>query len=194
MEKSNDVNSESFKKFILKDEGKRGYVICFKGEANTTIRSFFRGLFLFLFTRRITSMSSYTNKPLRVIYNNYVDRIKSGKIKKFPKESVEKCISELKNEYELENKKFLSQNTSKLVMRARVLQRASCYLDALSKGYRNDYLADGAIKRYSNTDNTVRSGIKGAVEGFFGGLFWYAIGFFIFIAILAIIVFIVEHF
>lgn len=194
MEKSNDINSESFKNFILNDEAKRGYVICLKGEANTTLRSFFRGLFSILFTRRITSMSSYTNKPLRVIYNNYVDRINSGEIKQFPKESVEKCISELKHEYELESKKFLSQNTSKLVMRVRVLQRASCYLDALNKGYRNDDLVDGAIKRFSNTDNTVRSGFKGAFEGFFGGLFWYAIGFFILIAILSIIVFTVEHF
>ncbi|MFL2569766.1 MAG: hypothetical protein ACJ0QH_03555 [Flavobacteriales bacterium] len=99
MEKSSDLNSESFKRFISNDEAKRGYVIFFKGEANTTLRSFFSGLFSFIFTRRITSMSSYNDKPLRVITNNYVDRINSGLIKKFPKECVEKCISELKNEY-----------------------------------------------------------------------------------------------
>ena len=45
MENSGDLNSESFKKFISNDEGKRGYVICLKGEANTTLRSFFSGLF-----------------------------------------------------------------------------------------------------------------------------------------------------
>jgi hypothetical protein len=194
MENSGDFNSESFKKFISNDEGKRGYVICFKGEANTTLRSFFRGLFSFIFTRRITSMSSYNDKPLRVITNNYVDRINSGLIIKFPKESVEKCISELKNEYGEENKKFWSQNTSKLVRRARILQRATCYLNALNNGYRNDDFLEGNIKKYKNTDNTIKSGLKGAFEGFFGGILGYAIGLFILMAILYIIVFIVELF
>ncbi|MFZ4680736.1 MAG: hypothetical protein ACOYLP_11265 [Flavobacterium sp.] len=194
MENSGDLNSEFFKKFISNDEGKRGYVICFKGEANTTLRSFFSGLFSFIFTRRITSMSSYNDKPLRVITNNYVDRINSGLIIKFPKESVEKCILELKNEYGEENKKFWSQNTSKLVMRARILQRATCYLNALNNGYRNDDFLEGNIKQYKNTDNTIKSGLKGAFEGFSGGILGYAIGLFILMAILYIIVFIVELF
>lgn len=194
MENSGDLNSESFKKFISNDEGKRGYVICFKGEANTTLRSFFSGLFSFIFTRRITSMSSYNDKPLRVITNNYVDRINSELIIKFPKESVEKCILELKNEYGEENKKFWSQNTSKLVMRARILQRATCYLNALNNGYRNDDFLEGNIKQYKNTDNTIKSGLKGVFEGFFGGILGYAIGLFILMAILYIIVFIVELF
>lgn len=194
MENSGDLNSESFKKFISNDEGKRGYVICFKGEANTTLRSFFSGLFSFIFTRRITSMSSYNDKPLRVITNNYVDRINSGLIIKFPKESVEKCILELKNEYREENKKFWSQNTSKLVMRSRILQRATCYLNALNNGYRNDDFLEGNIKQYKNTDNTIKSGLKGVFEGFFGGILGYAIGLFILMAILYIIVFIVELF
>ena len=194
MENSSDFNSESFKRFISNDEAKRGYVIYFKGEANTTLRSFFSGLFSFIFTRRITSMSSYNDKPLRVITNNYVDRINSGLIIKFPKESVEKCISELKNEYEKENKKFWSQNTSKLVIRARILQRASCYLDALNNGYKNDDFFEGNIKQYKNTDNTIKSGLKGAFEGFFGGILGYAISFFVLIAIVYIIVFIVELF
>lgn len=194
MENSSDLSSESFKKFISNDEGKRGYVICFKGEANTTLRSFFSGLFSFIFTRKITSMSSYNEKPLRVITNNYVDRINSELIKKFPEESVEKCILELKNEYREENKKFWSQNSSKLVMRARVLQRASCYLDALNNGYKNDDFLQGSIKRYKNTDNTIKGSLKGAFEGFFGGILGYAIGLFILMAILTIIVFIVELF
>ena len=194
MENSGDLNSDTFKKFISNDEGKRGYVICFKGEANTTLRSFFSGLFSFIFTRRITYMSSYNDKPLRVITNNYVDRINSGLIIKFPKESVEKFISDLKNEYAEENKKFWSQNTSKLVTRARILQRATCYLNALNNGYRNDDFLEGSIKQYKNTDNTIKSGLKGAFEGFFGGIITYAIGFFILMAILYIIVFIVELF
>ena len=194
MENLSDFSSESFKKFISNDEGKRGYVICFKGEANTTLRSFFSGLFSFIFTRRITSMSSYNEKPLRVITNNYVDRINSGLIKKFPEESVEKCILELKNEYGEENKKFWSQNSSKLVMRARVLQRASCYLDALNNGYRNDDFSQGSIKQYKNTDNTIKGSLKGVFEGFFGGILGYAIGLFILVAILKIIVFVVELF
>ena len=184
MENSSDLNSESFKKFITNDEAKRGVVFSFKGEANTTLKSFFSGLFSFVFTRRITSMCSYNDKPLRVITNNYVDRINSGLIKKFPKESVEKYISELKNEYGEENKKFWSQNTSKLVMRARTLQRASCYLDALNKGHRIDDFFEGNIKQYKNTDNTIKSGLKGAYEGFFGGILSYAIGL---IALMAII-------
>ena len=194
MENSSDLNSESFKKFITNDEAKRGVVFSFKGEANTTLKSFFSGLFSFVFTRRITSLSSYNDNPLRVITNNYVDRINSGLIKKFPKESVEKYISELKNEYGEENKKFWSQNTSKLVMRARILQRASCYLDALNNGYRNDDFFEGNIKQYKNTDNTIKSGLKGAFEGFFGGILGYAIGLFVLMAILYIIVFIVELF
>ena len=49
MENSSDFNSESFKRFISNDEAKRGYVIYFKGEANTTLRSFLVGSFrLFL--------------------------------------------------------------------------------------------------------------------------------------------------
>ena len=184
MENSSDLNSESFKKFITNDEAKRGVVFSFKGEANTTLKSFFSGLFSFVFTRRITSLSSYNDNPLRVITNNYVDRINSGLIKKFPKESVEKYISELKNEYGEENKKFWSQNTSKLVMRARILQRASCYLDALNKGHRIDDFFEGNIKQYKNTDNTIKSGLKGAYEGFFGGMLSYAIGL---IALMAII-------
>ena len=184
MENSSDLNSESFKKFITNDEAKRGVVFSFKGEANTTLKSFFSGLFSFVFTRRITSLSSYNDNPLRVITNNYVDRINSGLIKKFPKESVEKYISELKNEYGEENKKFWSQNTSKLVMRARTLQRASCYLDALNKGHRIDDFFEGNIKQYKNTDNTIKSGLKGAYEGFFGGILSYAIGL---IALMAII-------
>ena len=184
MENSSDLNSESFKKFITNDEAKRGVVFSFKGEANTTLKSFFSGLFSFVFTRRITSLSSYNDNPLRVMTHNYVDRINSGLIKKFPKESVEKYISELKNEYGEENKKFWSQNTSKLVMRARTLQRASCYLDALNKGHRIDDFFEGNIKQYKNTDNTIKSGLKGAYEGFFGGILSYAIGL---IALMAII-------
>ncbi|OUV45568.1 MAG: hypothetical protein CBC71_00175 [Rhodobacteraceae bacterium TMED111] len=194
MEKSSDLNSESFKRFISNDEAKRGYVIFFKGEANTTLRSFFSGLFSFIFTRRITSMSSYNDKPLRVITNNYIDRINSGLIKKIPKECVEKCISELKNEYKKENKKIWSQNTSKVVIRARILQRVSCYLDALNNGYRNVDFFEGNIKQYNNTDSTIKSGLKGVFEGFFGGILGYAISFFVLIAILYIIVFIVELF
>jgi hypothetical protein len=37
-------------------------------------------------------MSSYNEKPLRVITNNYVDRINSGSIKKFPMKSIEQCL------------------------------------------------------------------------------------------------------
>lgn len=194
MENLGDLDSESFKKFISSDEARRGYVISFKGEANTTLKSFFFGLFSFVFTREITSMSSYSDKPLRIITNNYVDRINSGLIEKFPKETVEKCISELKNDYNEENKKFWSQNTSKLVMRARILQRAYCYLDALNNGYRNDDLLVGNIKEFKNTDNTIKSGLKGALEGFFGGMLGYVIGIFILLAVLYIIVFIVELF
>jgi hypothetical protein len=194
MENSGDLNSESFKKFISNDEGKRGYVICFKGEANTTLRSFLSGLFSFIFTRKITTMSSYNDKPRRVITNNYVDRINSGLITKFPKESVEKCIWELKNEYGEENKKFWSQNTPNLVKLARILQRATCYLEALNNGYRNDDFLEGNIKQYKNTDNTIKNGLKGAFEGFFGGILRYAIGFLLLMAILYIIVFIVELF
>jgi hypothetical protein len=190
MENPVDLNSESFKKFISNDESKRGYVFSFKGEANTTLRSFFNGLFSLIFTRRITSMSSYNDKPLRVITNNYVDRINSGLIIKFPKESVEKCISELKNEYERENKKFWSQNTSKLVIRARILQRANCYLNALNNGYRNDDFVEGKIKKYKNTDNTIKSGLMGAFEGFFGGL----LSLFIVMAIFYIIGLIIDLF
>jgi len=41
MKNSSDLNSESFKKFISNDESKRGYVIYFKVEHNTSLRSFF---------------------------------------------------------------------------------------------------------------------------------------------------------
>jgi hypothetical protein len=191
---TSSLDSESFKKFISNDEAKRGYVICFKGEANTTLRSFFSGLFSFIFTRRITSMSSYNEKPLNVITNNYVERINSRLIKKFPKESVEQCISELENEYREENKKFWSQNTSKLVMRARILQRASCYLDALKNMNRNEDFLEGSIKQYQNTDNTIKSGLRGAMEGFVGGALGYAIGLLILLTIFWLIIFIVELF
>lgn len=90
--------------------------------------------------------------------------------------------------------KFWSQNTSKLVMRSRILQRATCYLNALNNGYRNDDFLEGNIKQYKNTDNTIKSGLKGVFEGFFGGILGYAIGLFILMAILYIIVFIVELF
>lgn len=190
MEKSSQINFESFKKFIINDEGKRGYVISFKGEANTTLRSFFRGLFLFIFTRRIITMSSYNDKTLSIIYQNYVERIKSGSIKVFPKEIVEQSILDLRNEYEVENKKFWSQNTSKLIIRARVLQRAKRYLDAINFRDRNYFFTD--INK--NIDNTIFSGIKGAFEGFFGGLIGQLIGWFILIAILWLLVFFVELF
>jgi hypothetical protein len=194
MEISRQINSESFKKFIIDDEGKRGYLICFKGEANTTLRSFFRGLFLFVFTRRIITMSSYNDKTLSIIYQNYVERINSGSITVFPKEIVEQSIFDLRNEYEVEDKKFWSQNTSKLVNRARILQRAKCYLDAINLKYGYNFSTNAHITKNNNIDNNITSGIKGAFEGFFSGLIGYTIGWFILIAILGLLFFIVELF
>jgi hypothetical protein len=194
MENSIVLNYESFRKFITNDEGKRGYVISFKGEANTTLRSFFKGLFSFVFTRRIKSMSSYNEKSIRVITNNYVDRINNGMIEKFQPECVKQFIYEIKNEYDREDKKFWSQNSSKLVMSLRISQRATCYLNALEGGYRNDDFINGSSKKYKNTDNSIKSAFAGAFNGFFGGILGFFITGLILWAILAIIVQIVEFF
>jgi hypothetical protein len=194
MKKLSIENKEAFRDFIKRDEGKRGYVISFKGEANTTLRSFFKGLFSFVFTRRITSFSSYNDKSIRIITNNYVDRINNGMIKKFEAECVKEFIYETKSEYDKENEKFWSQNTSKLVMSARILQRANCYLTALEGGYRNDDFINGSFKKYKNKDNSIKGALKGAFSGFFGGLFGILITGFVLWAILALIVFIVELF
>ena len=194
MENTSKLNSDSFKKFIVYDEGKRGYIICLKGEANTTIRSFFRGLFLFFFTRRITSLSSYNEKPIRVITNNYVDRINAGLIEIYPKQSIKQCILELENEFEEKNKKFWSANSSNIVRLARILQRANCYLNALNKGVRDDDFVNGKVVQYKNTDNSVKRGLSGVFEGVFGGVIGFALTLFILWATLYLIVFMVELF
>jgi hypothetical protein len=187
---NNDLSSEYFRKFISNDEGKRGYVICFKGEANTTLRSFFDGLFSLVFTRRITTMSSYNEKVIYVITNNYADRINTGEIPKFPLESVRQCIFDMKKEYEEKNKKFWSQNTTSLVQSLRILQRASCYLNALEGRYINYDSSDGISKKHKNSDNSIGGALKGAFNGFFGGL----LALFILWLILYIIVSIIELF
>lgn len=188
------LNYESFQRFIKNEEGYRGYVISFKGEANTTLRSFFKGLFSFVFTRRITTLSSYNEKSLRVITNNYVDRINNGIIEKFEPDCVKQFIYEIKKEHDIENKRFWSQNTSKLVMRVRILQRATCYLNALEGGLRNDDFINGSVKKYKNTDNSFKSAIAGAFSGLFGGLFGLLLACFILWVIVGIIVFIVDIF
>jgi len=190
------LNLESFYRFILTDEGKRGYVVSFKGEANTTLRSFFEGLFSFIFSRRITTMSSYNEKALRVITNNYVDRINEGSIDKFPSEIVNQFIFEINKKHTKESGKFLNQNSSKLVNNVRVLQRASCYLTALEGGFRNDDFVNEKFIKYKNPDNSIKGAFLGAFGGFFGlgGCLGFLISGFILWAFLAIIVYIVELF
>ena len=51
---------DDFIKFISKEESRRGFVLAFKGEANTTIESFIKGFFLAIFTIifQLSSMST----------------------------------------------------------------------------------------------------------------------------------------
>ena len=113
MKDVNNLDSESFNRFITTDEGKRGYVFSFKGEANTTLMSVIKGIFWFFITRRFTSLSAYNENAQRVITNNYVDRINSGLIDRFPSETVKNYIEELNVVIQKENQKFWSSGTPK---------------------------------------------------------------------------------
>jgi hypothetical protein len=193
MENESNLNSNSFKKFIVLDESKRGYFISFSGEANTTVRSFFRGLFLFVFTRRITTISSYNEKALSLITKNYIDRINAGHIEKYPLTSIEQFIHELEIEFDEKSKSFWNANSSKLVLTSRTLQRANCYLSAVKNERQDDFLIIKS-KQNKNTDNTFKAGFLGALEGFWGGLIGFFLTLFLIWLILFFIVFIVELF
>lgn len=162
MKEENKLDTVSFNRFITTDEGKRGYVFSFKGEANTTFRSFFQGLFSFIFSRRITTMSAYNENAQRVITNNYVDRINSGLIDRFPSETVKNYIEELNVVIQKENQKFWSAGTPKVIMKVRVLQRAHCYLTAMEGGFRDDDYVNGRLVKFKNPDNLLIKFFKNA--------------------------------
>ena len=194
MQNLSNLSTESFRRFILTDENRRGNVICFKGEANTTLSSFFEGLFSFIFTRRVSFYSSYNDNTILIITNNYIDRIKTGQVNEFSSEIVEQCIYELKKDFQEKNKGFWSQNTTDLVKNARNLQRAMCYLNALNKVHSKSDLSDGDIKKYKNPDNSIEGAFDGAFRGFFGGMILLIIGIFIASALVYIIINIVDLF
>jgi len=162
MENTSKLNLESFNRFITTDEGKRGYVFSFKGEANTTLMSVIKGVFWFFITRRFTSLSAYNENAQRVITNNYVDRINSGLIERFPSETVRKYIEELNEVIQKENQKFWSAGTPKVIMKVRVLQRAHCYLTAMEGGFRNDDYVNGKFVKFKNPDNSLIKFFKNA--------------------------------
>jgi hypothetical protein len=196
MKNTTNLNLASFNQFIVTDEAKRGYVISFKGESNTTLKKFFLGLFSLPFTRRITTFSSYNENAQRIITNNYVDRIKGGKINKYPPAIVKEFINELNKKYSKDSQSFWKQNTSKLVYTLRLLQRANCYLNALEGGFRNDEFVNDKFIPYKNPENSIKGAFLGIFNGFFGlrGMIGFIIAIGILWAILAIIVFIGELF
>ena len=162
MENTSKLNLESFNRFITTDEDKRGYVFSFKGEANTTLMSVIKGVFWFFITRRFTSLSAYNENAQRVITNNYVDRINSGLIDRFPSETVKNYIEELNVVIQKENQKFWSAGTPKVIMKVRVLQRAHCYLTAMEGGFRDDDYVNGRLVKFKNPDNSLIKFFKNA--------------------------------
>ena len=162
MEDVTNANLASFNLFITTDEGKRGYVFSFKGEANTTLMSFIKGIFGVVFTRRFTSLSAYNENAQRVITNNYVDRINGGLIDRFPSAIVKSYIEELNKVVQKENQKFWSAGTPKVIMKVRVLQRAHCYLTAMEGGFRNDDYVNGKFVKFKNPDNSLIKFFKNA--------------------------------
>jgi hypothetical protein len=189
-----EFTTDSFIKFITKEENRRGFVFAFKGEANTTLKSFLKGLFLFIFTRRITTSSSYDDNLIRIITNNYVDRLANGSVSKFPADIIKNAIAELKLEFDEQDKKFWSTNSTKHVSRARILQRAQCYLNALDTGQRFDDFSDGRIKPFKNDDNSIKSGFIGAIQGLFGGALSFIIGTIVIMIIFGLLALVIEFF
>jgi hypothetical protein len=183
-----------FKNFVNKEEKRRGHVLAFKGEANTTVRSFLSGLFGFVFTRRITTASSYNEKAKSVITINYIKRIHAGEIGNFPIESVEKCIQELQDKFEEKDKTFWGGSGASHVARARIVQRALCYHKATQADLSDvELIATGAVEN-KNADNSIKGAFKGMFEGFFRGLLGFALVMFVLWAVLNVIVYVVELF
>ena len=174
-----------FNQFILKEEN-RGYLITFKGEANTTWFSFLFGLFSFVFTRRFTSLRTYEEHTISKVTRNYNDRLKLDKIETFNSETVKAVIVEMERVFSEKDKSFWSGNSSTHVQRARGIQRAKCYYNALIGA--TPQLVD------SNPKNSFLGAIKGALHGFFGGLAGWTIWMGILFIALSIIIFIVELF
>ena len=175
-----------FRKFIAQDEGRRGYLLCFTGEANTTWFSILFGLFAFVFTRRFTSLRTYEHYARSKITHNYIKRIKSGKIETFSLEIVEEVIVEMKKVFQEKDKSFWSGNSSTHVQRARLIQRAKCYHNAITGDLPNS--------AGRNPDNTFFGAIKGAFLGFFGGLAAWVLFMLVLFLVVGLIVFIVELF
>ena len=120
---------EDFIKFINKEESRRGFVLAFKGEANTTIESFIKGVFLAIFTRRFISESTYNQHTIEIIKNNYTKRLINGQVSIYDSETVILAINELKRIYDEKDKGFWSGSGSAHIKRARVIQRAICFFD-----------------------------------------------------------------
>jgi hypothetical protein len=116
---------------FIKQDNARGYFLFFKGESNITSKSLLYGLGKFLLTRRFVTMSSYKDDTLKKITSNYIIRLKEGSVHSFPEIMVQTSIDELQIKFSLEDKKFWSGNSVKLVELSRFTQRAICYLNAL---------------------------------------------------------------
>tara|TARA_X000001036_G_C20216382_1_gene617940 strand:- start:40 stop:447 length:408 start_codon:yes stop_codon:yes gene_type:complete len=126
-----DLSKEAFRKFIIKEEGRRGYAYTFSGESNTTLRSFFSGIFYFLFRGRVKGLSSYSIESKRAITYNYINRINNGSVIKFPMEIIEKHIQE-SDDWLKKNTNYLNENEPMNITRLRHLERAVCYREALN--------------------------------------------------------------
>tara|TARA_B100001939_G_scaffold237919_1_gene205349 strand:+ start:540 stop:1124 length:585 start_codon:yes stop_codon:yes gene_type:complete len=189
---------EDFIKFISKEESRRGFVLAFKGEANTTIESFIKGFFLAIFTRRFISESTYNQHTIEIIKNNYTKRLIKGQVSIYHSEIVIEGINELKNIFDEKDKGFWSGSGSAHIRRARVIQRATCYLNALGFVDSLDLKAklnfDEKNIKYKNPGNTFKGFFKGLFKGFFGGLLSLILGVLILMIIFSIIGFIIELF
>ena len=192
------MKNDKFIKFISREESRRGFVLAFKGEANTTIQSFVKGFFLAIFTRRFISESTYSQHTITIIKNNYIKRLVNGKVKMYETEIVINGIDELKKIYDEKDKGFWSGSGSAHIKRARVIQRATSYLDALkyygSLNSKNNLHFNDININYKNPGNTTKGFFKGLFKGFFGGISSFLIGMLILMLIFSIIGFIIELF
>ena len=171
-----------FVTFIRKEES-RGYLLSFKGEANTTWYKFLFGVFSFVFTRRITTIRSYELHAQSKITRNYLKRMTSGEVEKYDLSLVRSDIELMRSFFAEKDKSFWSANSTEHVQRLRVIQRAECYQKAL------EGQSPEVIK---NSENSITGAVEGMTRGFFGGLFGWIVGLGILWLILGVIVYIVE--
>ena len=176
--------SSPFVTFIRKEES-RGYLLSFKGEANTTWYKFLFGVFSFVFTRRITTIRSYELHAQNKITRNYLKRIANGEVEKYDLSLVRSDIGLMRNFFAEKDKSFWSTNSTEHVHRLRVIQRAECYQKAL------EGQSPQVIK---NPENSIAGAVEGMTRGFFGGLVGWIVGFGILWLILGVILYIVEFF